>query len=171
VVLSPQLQQALFLGMARELGWLDSESRAEPDGVALEHSRGTNQFPVDFVDLRPRTNFVPSPLTKAELEKQAEESAIQPPAGASVPNIPAFVSGDSLIVAVDSTIAPSGSQLSFSTRGNVQAPLGTAILGSNPLVVTLPLSTVAGNGGSVIINVNNAGGQSQIQFVAPVAGP
>src|SRR5262249_51204592 len=111
---------------------------------AMEGSMATNDLKVDFVDLRSATNHVTPPLRpQPDMQVRASGNAPEPTSPpASLPtapaNIPAIVSSDHMLVAVDPSIAPSGSQLTFA--GTVgQEPLGTVTMGENPLVVTVPV--------------------------------
>ena len=70
---------------------------------------------VDFVDLRPATNgppkiIQPQPGTQAA-NRSTPESA---PAPNSAPiAIPAFTSGNNVVVAIDQSIVPAGTQVNF----------------------------------------------------------
>ena len=153
VNLSPDLQRALALAMARELGWaqstdaspgIESNSTGAPSVVTISN--------VDFVDLRPTTNGVspayqsqPQPQTQSQPQPDNQSALIpaQPaPAEPSPPSIPAFISGQSLVMAIDATIAAKNSQVTFSyqTPDQGQVSLGTATLGDNPMVITVPLN-------------------------------
>src|SRR5207247_643769 len=97
---SPDLQRALFLAMARELGWL----------TPAEIEAASNRTGVAFVDLRQGTNNVAntSGLPKADLQA-AEASAASSVAAGSGGAIPVFTSTDSASFAVDSSVATNGS--------------------------------------------------------------
>lgn len=166
--LSPALQRALFLAMARELGWVQSANPTpgvESEG-GISHWGSTNPLNVDFVDLRPNTNGTANPLQVQPKVQTQVAGASEPPPPPVAPGgtIPAFSSGDKLIVAVDSTIAPSGSHLTFSaeTANQGQQPLGTAVLGDNPLVVMLPLVAASENGWTLTATAGTAFGISNI---------
>jgi hypothetical protein len=161
--LSPALQRAMFLALGRELGWLP------PAGDA---SDGDGSAPVDYVDLRPgagtETNPGLTPPETSALNSQTPDSAALTNASAAA--IPAFMSGTNMIVALDSTFAPAGSQVTFSTGSD--SPLGTAIMGTNALVVTIPLSGAGGSGqiltiSSVTSGGNSAGSSNALQFFIP----
>ena len=108
--LSPALQRAIFLAMARELGWLPPASQAGADGITLDPG-SSNSWNVDFVDLRPGATNLPPP--KLEIQDTVNQSAAPAPAlGAA---IPAFISGNNLIMAIDSSIAAKGSYVGVST--------------------------------------------------------
>lgn len=150
--LSPGLQRAILMGIARELSWLPPEpkSGAQPGG-------GTGQAPVnvdgiDFVDLQPNTNRV------------AYQPPVQPPAQSAATqtagtSIPVFVAGDNLVVAVDSTIAPPDSSVTFTvTDANQNQTGGTVTLGENPMVVTIPLSYGVTHDGLTPLNLSTPDG-------------
>ena len=153
VPLSPELQRALALAMARELGWAQSTetSAIETNGAEI-HSPVTTISNVDFVDLRPGTNgyspsFQSQPQPQPQTQQQSQANAQMPdtqtqPPPPDTPHIPipAFISGQSLMMAIDSSIAAKGSQLSFSVNTPDQGEtfLGTATVGDNPLVITVP---------------------------------
>ena len=139
------------MAMAREVGWVPS---ANP----------TNQFDIDFVDFRPNTNGTPSslPVLPKDETPATEISGASSAPIATSGTIPAFVSGNNIVIAIDSTIAPSGSQLTFSAAPDNQAQqtLGTTILGDNPLVVTL--GGFSTNGGTLTITAGTFVGPSNI---------
>lgn len=172
--LSPTLQRAIFLAMARELGWVESANPTPgvESEVGISDLETTNQLNVDFVDLRPNTNGTANHLQVQPKVQTHVADASDPPPPPVTPGgtIPAFGSGDKLIVAVDSTIAPSGSQLTFSTEtGNQgQQSLPTVVLGDNPLVVTLPLGSTSANGWTLTVNAGAVSGVSNtIHFSTP----
>jgi hypothetical protein len=56
------------------------------------------------------------------------------------------MSGTNLTMAIDPSTAPSGSIFNFfSGRGGEQQPVGSAVLGVNPLVVTMPVDDSSPN--------------------------
>jgi hypothetical protein len=158
--LSPDLQRALALAMSRELGW--AQFTATNGGEQIGSESGpllTTVSNVDFVDFRHMTNGVsaplqiqppqpqPQPQPQNQPEKQvADTPAAAPPLESPHSPIPAFISGQNVVLAVDQTIAPKGTQLSvFSTQPDQSQQLvGTATLGENPIVFTLPLGTSTG---------------------------
>lgn len=150
--LSPGLQRALLMAIARELGWLPVESKSD-----AQTGGGTGQTPVnidgvDFVDLRPNTNRV---AYQPPVQPRAQSAATEPP-GTS---IPVFVAGDNLVVAVDSTVAPPDSSVTFTvTDANQNEISGTATLGENPMVVTIPLSYGVTHGGLTPLNLSTPDG-------------
>jgi len=165
--LSVDLQRALFLAMARELGWLqltDSTSRAQAGSVVFS-SGPSNQLNLDFVDLQAASNSITNPFrSPPQMEAQITDgSIVSSPTSAAEGTIPAFVSGDKLVVAIDSTIAPSGSQLVFTSAGTgSQQLLGTTTLGDSPVVVTVPMGGLSTSGGTVSIGIGTAAGSSNI---------
>ena len=175
--LSPALQRAVFLAMAGELGWLP------PDGERLNPG-GTNEMKVDFVDLRPgRTDVVDEPYSQPKAQSGMELAAVPtevvpapapetpttPPAEASSA-IPAFLAGDDLVVAIDATVASSGSQLTFWDETGTHA-LGSASVGENPLVIRFNATSFRGFGGpagpSLIIMAEEPSGLSEMIQLAP----
>jgi hypothetical protein len=146
--LSPGLQRAMLMAIARELGWLPVESKS-----GAQTGDGTGQTPVnvdgvDFVNLRPNTNRV---AYQPPVQPPAQSAATEPP-GTS---IPVFVAGDNLVVAVDSTVAPPDSSVTFTvTDANQNEISGTAALGENPMVVTIPLSYGVTHGGLTPLNLS-----------------
>ncbi len=156
--LSPDLQYAISVAMARELGWLPSATGSQKNemvGSAL--SAMTSYAGVDFADFRPGTNNAANPPKSfSPPETQSAEVSAAPvptpapapdPARAPAGTIPAFISGNSLIMAIDSTIAAKGSQLTFTTGapGQNQQVIGSAVLGDNPTVVAIPINTTSGD--------------------------
>ncbi len=171
--ISPGAQRAIFLAMARELGWLptDPASITEP-GHDISGSMGTNGLKVDFVDLRSGTNRSSTPVqSPPEREPQVTGMpASSPPPAAPTNAIPAIVSSDHLVVAVDSTIAPSGSQLTFAGAAG-QEPLGTVTMGDNPLVVTVPLASYSTSGGNSLNVIVASGAGPGISNVFQIFTP
>jgi hypothetical protein len=141
--LSPALQRAMFLAMARELGWL-SPADSPFSGTNTAFLPGGN---VDFVDLRPAANGTPKivppqPNTQAANQSPSEPS---PTPNATLIAIPAFTSGNNVVVAIDQSIVPTGTQVNFLDQN--QQPIGWTTVGDNPVVVTIPTSL----GGSLFI--------------------
>jgi len=205
--LSPGLQRAVLTALARELGWL-------PAGSTSATQTGGNFPPipvtfggVDFIDLLPGSQTVFSqpqiqsqvgsgrqtadntaagtqvpPLVQPQIESTAP--AASPGTTAPDPAIPAFVSGDNLVVAMDSTIVPAGSSVTLTVLdANQNATGGTFILGNNPAVLTIPLSdlsdpsaspyVVAGFSGWMV-NINSIfpnGQTGTMQFFTPATNP
>jgi hypothetical protein len=133
---SPALQRALFLAMARELGWLGSPGSTD-SGSTL-----TNQGGVDFVDLRPGTNETPAPID-LQSPIETEPATPEPPslASAFTNPIPGFVSGTSAFVALDSSVVSPGTPV---TLCNGSEPYGTFNFNSNPTVVAFPCAAATG---------------------------
>ncbi len=190
VNLSPDLQRALALAMARELGWAqspDAPSGMESNGPGAQSLITISN--VDFVDLRPGSNAVssstpspPSPQPTSQPRPQPDEQAAQIPAQPaptqpSQPSIPAFISGQNLIVAIDQAIAAKDSQVTFSYQTPDQGPvsLGTVNVGANPIVITVPMNF----GGSIIypgwspittVIATATGTSNTFQFFTPQVG-
>jgi hypothetical protein len=131
--LSPGLQRAVFMALARELGWLPANPPSAAQAGGNVPPTSTTIGGVDFIDLRSgRQSIVSQPQPQAEAGKPTVENntttaaQVQPPAQpqtespvaspantVSNPTIPAFVSGDNLVVALDSTVVPAGSSVSL----------------------------------------------------------
>ncbi len=164
--LAPEVQRALFLALARELGW---QAISEEQTGNSASSGQTNRTGVDFVDLRTGTNAAPNPPRLPEPELQITSPSTPTPTLPTTPSggpIPGFVSGDNLVVAIDSSIAPAGSHLSFwsGTDNQPQQLIGTATLGNNPAVVTVPIATAsaAGSGLNLSVVASTPGGSSNV---------
>ena len=52
--------------------------------------------------------------------------------------IPAFTSGNNVVVAIDQSIVPAGTQVNFLNQD--QQPIGYTTVGDNPVVITIPTS-------------------------------
>lgn len=164
--LSPELQRVLFLAMARELGWITA---GETDGV---RNNTADPLGVDFVDLRPGTNRVANPPEFQRNEAAANATGGGPNTQTAGGGIPAFVLGDSMVLALDTSLAPSGSVVTVSTGpvGQSQQPVGTMVLGDNPVAVLIPFASTSANGQTVTVRAFSAGGSSVIgQFSTPTA--
>ncbi|MDB6032910.1 MAG: hypothetical protein JWM16_3248 [Verrucomicrobiales bacterium] len=176
--ISTHLQRALFLAMARVLGWSKDASanggaelpgRQQGPGSSSQTTM-TNQTGVDFVDLRSGNNEAangstfPSPLIMEQPGTLA--SALSNA-------VPGFVSGTNAFLAFDPSVTPSGSSLTFfTTRGSGQySPLGTAVLGSNPTVVTVPLGATSWEGGNITVILGTSSGSYSIIGQFPVTPP
>jgi hypothetical protein len=132
---SPELQRALFLAMARELGWLQLPATTQP-GLTQ-----TNLGGVDFVDLQPGTNTMSAPINLQSLMETEPASTPESPMLASDSGnaIPGFVSSTNVVLAFEpSTSTPTGSALNFWTHDSSQSfqLLGSTVLANNPRVVT-----------------------------------
>jgi hypothetical protein len=175
--LSPQLQRALFLAMARDLGWLGSSNAMM--NPAFEEGPGrsaTNMMGVDFVDLR-STNSGPVRF-KAEKNGVAETKLAEAPPSndgtIQLANaIPGFATATDVVVALDSTVAAVGSDLVFSIDDGLQVrTLGTASMGSNPLIVKF--QAFANQGFTFHVGIFHAAtpGQSNLlEFTPLIADP
>jgi hypothetical protein len=175
--ISPELQRALLLAMARELGWQNPAISTQVAGVTNGPDwRGnvvrTNHDGVDFVDLRASSNSVAAPTSQMPVEvtpSDAQESPLL--ASASSNAVPGFVSGTNAVLAFDSSVVPTGSSLSFwSARSWGQLyPIGSTTLGNYPMVVTIPLTTSSSAGGSVTVIGGMPNGTSNVigHFFAP----
>jgi hypothetical protein len=120
---------------------------------------------VDFVDLRPTNNILTQPTAPPLIEAEATN---QP-----APAIPAFTSGDSLVVAMDPTVVPTNSYLTLTVESpGTPTTGGTLYFGSNPTVVTIPLSVGAASASGFMLNIgtwSTALGQSNSTqyFITP----
>jgi hypothetical protein len=205
--LSPGLQTAVLMAMEHELGWAAGEAnQATPaDGNIIAPTTVTIGG-VDFIDFRPGSHGAagqpqdgstqPSadntattaqaqpqvqpqtqPQASSQVQPQSESPAASTPA--SEPTIPAFVSGNNLVVALDSTVVPAGSSVTLTAQdANQNTVGGTFVLGNNPAVVTIPLSddstplTTTGLGWMVNIDAISLNGQPvNLQFFAPTTNP
>jgi hypothetical protein len=189
--LSPQLQHAIGLAMARELGWLGTSNWI--GGSGDEFSRGggmTNIGGVDFVDLRAQqagTNSDGPANFRAPLDiaQSNENDPAAPTDSGTKPSglLPAFASNDHVTVALDNSVGPPGSLLTLSSAGTNGVPvvIGSAVLGNNPVVLTFSSSTgdrsaslfsAGGEGGSflTVTTFTPAGATNQYHFF-PTPGP
>jgi hypothetical protein len=165
------LRRALFLAMARELGWV-SFSDLDPTRLGSQVVL-TNRMGVDLVDLRPAANRVSSPENPPEA--QVADTAAPGNSSGSPPAttgnaIPAFVSGDTMILAIDASVAPAGSAVTFwSGTPGQQQPIGSTVVGANPAAVTIPFVARAANGWNVTVIAAPPGGSSNVigQFAIP----
>jgi TolA-binding protein len=169
VPVSPELQRALLLAMARELGWTPPGAASETGGI---ESTRTNQSGVDFVDLRPDRNNAAPATDQLPVElAQTGEAGLSSLGVASSNAIPGFVSGTNAVLAFDASVVAAGSSLTFLTplsSGGFQS-LGTTVLGNNPLVVTIPFAASGLAGGNVFVIAGTASGSSAVigQFSTP----
>ncbi len=160
--LSPALQRAVFLSIGRQLGWLPMDPAEKSAG----HSEPVNIGGVDFVDLRPTNNNVVVQPTAPPPTEESQTTNLPAPA------MPAFASGDSLVVAVDPTVVPTNSYLTFSVENpGLPTTGGSIYFGSTPTVVTIPLSASPASAGGWMLNLGSwtATGQSNITqyFITP----
>jgi hypothetical protein len=197
-LLSPGLQIAVLTALARNLGWIDTTPLSNSQNNGNVQPRFITIGGVDFIDLRPGSQIVgkqqqeqlqvTSGQTTADntpAAKQGEpqtQAQTQTTVGSSdttttEPTIPAFISGDNLVVALDSTVVPTGSLVTLTASGaNQNQTGGTFTIGENPTVVTLPLNPTTygsngyliGNLDAVTLSVQTPNGQtSTMQFSAP----
>jgi len=152
--LSPGLQRALFLAMARELGWL-------PSGAGV-----TNLAGVDFVDFRTGSNVVINSQVEAQPIDSPESNLL---AGVASGSIPGFQSGTNAFLAFDPAIVGPGTALSFwsGSDGQPYQLIGTSVQGNNPAVVAVPFSS--GSGMTLTVIAGNGLGSSNVvgQFPPP----
>jgi hypothetical protein len=157
----PELQRALFVAMARELGWsrsADTTSDAKPNVVAetgqgakSSHSNSTqtNQPGVDFVKMQPATNQTAptvnsQPVTEVasgDTPPQTEVGSAESPLLAAIPG---FVAGTNMFLALNSSVVHSGGQVTFwnGSPGQWSQPIGYVTVGNNSTVVTIPLASL-----------------------------
>lgn len=153
--LSPGLQRALMLAVARQLGWNSGADLFESNLPLSEKYPG-----VDFVDFDRGTNATSRPIAaQPAIQSGMTDSAPTENAGRPEPAVPAFVSGETLVVAIDSTVVPQGSELTFS-NGDASQTIGMAFLGENPLVATLSLSGFSSR--TFILTATSVSGVSQV---------
>ncbi|HEU0011811.1 MAG TPA: hypothetical protein VFT34_18495 [Verrucomicrobiae bacterium] len=171
--ISTNLQRALFLAMARELGWLAPTSSppvSEPGNrqawqTNFSNTTPTDQVGVDFVDLRPTSNSVAASTGQSQTELEPTGASEPPFQGSASTNaIPGFVSGTNAVLAFDSSVVPTGSALTFwtSTSPAQSQSLGTAVLGNNPMVVTIPFAVTSWSGGNVTVIAATPNGPSNV---------
>lgn len=149
---SPELQRALLLGVARQLGWMPPSPEPPPSVLPPPAPTPLNPNPpatqnepgVEFVDLPPveatssegqtasaqaQTSFLPA---------TSEESSFQ-----NTKSIPVFWSPTNLVFAINSSVAPAGTEaVSFYSgyAGSSSVFRGSVPLGSGATVVTMPFS-------------------------------
>jgi hypothetical protein len=201
--LSPGLQTAMLMATEHELGWATGEANPATSAAGNVITPTTVTIGgVDFIDFRPGSHeAVDQPQggsaqssavnvsTTAQVQPQSQpqsSSQGQPQTESPVPStpasgstIPAFVSGNNLVVALDSTVIPCGSSVTITALdANQNAAGGTFVLGNNPAVVTIPLSdgtaavTTTGLGWMVNLNSIYPNGQPvNLQFFAPTTNP
>jgi hypothetical protein len=171
---SAEQQRALFLAMARELGWLQSTNGngQEPQNSHVNGSP-TNFAGIDFVNLHPDTNEATHPVNPQLQSGIASTDTSD--ASSSSSAIPGFVSGTNVIVIVGTSAATAGSSLTFSTGTASQGSqfLGTAVLGNNPLVVTIPMGNMSADGVNLTVTTATPSGSFNTfgPSVQPVAPP
>ena len=151
--LSPVLQRAVFMSIGRELGWLSAESKPRAGTSAGGHAVVNTVGGVDFVDLRPAKNEAanqtasqptPSPATPvqptpAQSDTQPSDAADPAVPALAASAIPAFVSGDKLVVALDPATVSANSSVAFYIPGLTGGTTdGSFVMGNNPAVVSMP---------------------------------
>jgi hypothetical protein len=162
---SSDLQRALLLALARELGWQSADStQANP--------ARTNQTGIDFVDLHPGADAPENPPTVEPGSTDTLESSL---VATSTTGIPAFVLGDKAYLAFDSSVLMNGSSLTFFTGTASQGfqTLGTAVFGNNPLVVTIPLANTTHDGLNLTVTAGTPSGtvNTFVPLQTPVSTP
>ena len=181
---SPALQRALLLALARELGWL--RPLANGKNASESQSKNSDSVPADnlhveFVDLpltgRDAAGAVsaqpgvrelvapPSAPTQivTSLGVPADTATTSESVAAAAPStgaIPGFVSGTNVVLALDSSVAPSGASFTLlaETDNLGLQPHTTLTLGTNPVVVTMPLTSLtstASAGGNLAVSAGN----------------
>ena len=147
---SLELQRVLLLALSRELGW-----RAAGDSQS-----SSNQAEIDFVDLYPGANEPVNPGPSQVEPGRAETAGAATLASASLTGIPAVVLGDRAYLAFDSSVVTNGTALTFfaGTSSLGFQTLGTAVLGSNRLVVTVPLGNTTSDGLGITVNAATSSG-------------
>ncbi len=157
---SPELQRALLLAMARELGWLQSP------GSFQSGSTQTNQGAVDFVDLRPETNALSAPVN-LQSGVETEPTGTPDPllASGSGNAIPGFISNTNVVLAFEpSASTPPGSELNFWTQDSAKGfqLLGSTMVAGNPLVVTFSMGVPNSVGMNFTLTPGNAPGSFNV---------
>jgi hypothetical protein len=174
--LSPQLQHAIGLAMARELGWLaGSNVSMGANSDELTHGSVTNIGGVDFVDLRPQqsTNSgAPNPL-KAPVDltpaNDGNLSESQDSSTNTIGIVPAFASNDHVTLALDNSVGAAGSQVTlaaFPANGTPQV-IGSTTLGGNPLVITFSSDCFSGGESTALFQGVGAGFNLIVTTVSP----
>lgn len=171
--LSPGLQRAMFYAMARDMGWLPGlAARQNPNGGA--GAAATTFAGIDFVDMNSTaTTAEASSVAASSTSTDATTSEAAPLSVASTGGIgiPGGTSKDYVFFALDKTIVPRGSPVTFWSADG-QVIIGSTVVNDNPTVVKIPinrigdgmtvsLSTFAGNsniGNFHVVRPGNAGG-------------
>jgi anti-sigma-K factor RskA len=143
---SPELQRALLVALARELGWLSP--RTQMEGQEQKHDDHAPVTPqsheagVDFVDLTPAGSATPR-------RPEPLASDVPPstnPAGSDVSTslIPAFAGASNLTFALDAATAGGDTITVWSAEGSGQpVSLGNVALKAGSTVVTVPFHSSA----------------------------
>jgi hypothetical protein len=180
--LSPQMQRALLLALAREL------ARQQPGGDGMQGSQSLaaeNGLGVDFVDLVPgargqiATNAAPELRAQAQSatdEFQATESTTTDRAVlAGTGGIAGFVNGDRTVLIVPGSSVPAGydhvTVTLFSASGLMGTTLGSFSLTDNPAIVSVPRSGVSGSGDSLVFTAASTFQSGSTPLVIGVVQP
>jgi len=172
--LSPVMQRAMLISIGRELGVLPMAAKTHP---ASGHTAST-MGGIDFVDLRTPTGSSDNqpanpPPTQPAIQQPDQLQTESQVADLSEPSIPAFVSGDKLVVGLDPSTVPANSSVTLSFAGTsfgVHPTSWDFAMGQNPTVVTIPFSAnYFGSGGGLltITTVTGTGISNSSQFFAP----
>jgi hypothetical protein len=195
---SPALQRTLLLALARELGWLRPSANSKNDSESQrKNADSADNLHVEFVDLpltgrdaasavsaRPGINelaatpnaqrqTVTAPGVPADAATTPESVSASAP---SISAIPGFVSGTNVVLALDSSVAPSGASFTLlaETDNLGFQPHTTLTLGTNPVVVTMPVTSftsTASVGGNLAVTAGNVlFGPSNIVVRPPLLG-
>lgn len=162
---SPELQRALFLAMARELGWLQTPGNLQSGSIQ------TNLGGVDFVDLRPGTNALSAPVNlPAQIETEPASTPDSPPlASVSGNEMLGFVGTNVVLAFKSSPVVPTGSELTFWSGDSAIGfhSLGSAVMGNDPLVVTIPSAATTSPGTTLTVTAGIGTGSFTVigQFV------
>jgi hypothetical protein len=177
---SPELQRALLLGVARQLGWMPSAPAPPP--VNPNPPAPQNEPTVEFVDLPPvdapssESQTASIPTQGSSPAATSEESGLQ-----SAASIPLFVSGTNLVFAVNSSVVPAGTEFINVFSANAGGPSayhGRVMLGIGATVVTVPLFQLRAwdnsalsqtSPGTVTFNYTSGGPVANLQLI--VADP
>jgi len=175
--LSPELQRALVVALARELGWFrraDDEPRQKSQSADSE-AKPTSQLGVDFADFAPASTetATPPPLPTEAESDAADTSRAASTTLASSNAIPGFVSGTNAVLAIDASVAPSGSYVTVwsGTAGSALQPRGSLVLGTNPAVVTIPFANWSTEGWNITVTASGQSGQAYVIGQATIIGP
>lgn len=174
--LSPGVQRAIFYAMARDLGWLPGLAQREtPNSIASAGTSAGTFAGVDFVDLTSATEAATGSVETADEVNQTLAAT----SVASSGTIPGFLARSNLVMAFDKSMIPRGGPVTFWTE-SVDAPghqlVGSAVIGDNPTVVTIPTDKV-GSGGltvmmdSVPVSTNMLGHFFILKYFQPAVQP
>jgi anti-sigma-K factor RskA len=162
--LSPVMQRAVLISIGRELGWLPMAPKsASKNGAAITTIDG-----IDFVDMRPPTGNTDNQPANPAVNSPANQQTAQQPqqrqrpetqsADVTEPSLPAYVSGDKLVVGLDPSVAPPNSSVTLSVSDSSGGTISWNLsVGDNPTMVTVPVSTTAVSGGGLMVTINSVG--------------